>query len=75
MSGLNRGNNDRKNTFSAALEAKSRIIDSLAGIELGNEPDSDNIPIRTLQTGPITDELNLSIPPVLGLSRRDTSLE
>lgn len=75
MSGLNRANNDRKNTFSAALEAKSRIVDYLAGIELGNEPDSEATFFRTLQQQPITDQMKSSIPSVLGLSRRNTSLE
>lgn len=41
VAGLNRGNNNRTNTFEAALEAKSRALDYLDLIELGNEPDRE----------------------------------
>ncbi|OQD64456.1 hypothetical protein PENPOL_c007G07799 [Penicillium polonicum] len=37
--GLNRGLNNRSNTFSAALEANARTSDHLWALELGNEPD------------------------------------
>ncbi|KAJ8122812.1 hypothetical protein ONZ43_g1086 [Nemania bipapillata] len=37
--GLNRGDNDIANSLQAVLAAKSRILDYLWAIELGNEPD------------------------------------
>ncbi|SPO00782.1 uncharacterized protein DNG_03530 [Cephalotrichum gorgonifer] len=39
MLGFNRGDNNRTNTFQAALAAKSKALDYLDLIELGNEPD------------------------------------
>lgn len=37
--GLNRGGNNRSNTFAALQVAKAKVARSLEAIELGNEPD------------------------------------
>jgi hypothetical protein len=36
---LNRGDNNRTNTYEAAKMAKARALKNLWAIELGNEPD------------------------------------